>query len=290
MVQTLAQRVLGSPDIFGHEEREPEQSINFLSCHDGFTLSDLVSFNYKHNEANREGNRDGSDNNLSWNCGVEGATDDAAVEQLRQHQVKNFFVILLMSVGTPMVQMGDEMRRSQRGNNNAYCQDNEVSWLDWSLLDRHPDLYRFAQKLIAHRLRWMGSGSQVSFELSLNELLRSAEIDWHGVRLGSPDWADDSHSIALTLRSGRGRLPIWLHVMFNAYWEPLDFDLPTIPDEVAIGWRRWIDTSPVSPQGISDPPTAPPVPGTQYRAAPRSVVALFVRTDGELAPLRSAKL
>jgi isoamylase len=129
-----------------------------------------------------------------------------------------------------------------------------------------------------------------SFTLSLNELLRSAEIDWHGVRLGSPDWADNSHSIALTLRSGRGRLPIWLHVMFNAYWEPLEFDLPTIPDEVAIGWRRWIDTSLVSPEDISDPPTAPPVPGTQYRAAPRSVVALFVRTDGELAPPRSAKL
>src|ERR1700757_2250047 len=252
MVQTLAQRVLGSPDIFGHEEREPEQSINFLSCHDGFTLSDLVSFNYKHNEANREGNRDGSDNNLSWNCGVEGATDDAAVEQLRQHQVKNLIVILLLSVGTPMLQMGDEMRRSQRGNNNAYCQDNEVSWLDWSLLDQHPDLYRFTQKLIVHRLRWMGFGSQVSSELSLNELLRSAEIDWHGVRLGSPDWADDSHSIAFTLRSGVRHVPLCLHVMFNAYWEALDFDLPPTPAAAVAGWRQWIDTSRESPEDIMD--------------------------------------
>jgi len=287
-VRSLAQRVLGSPDIFGHREREPEQSINFVTCHDGFTLNDLVSYNNKHNEANREGNRDGSDDNLSWNCGVEGPTDDAAVEQLRQHQVKNFIVILLLSVGTPMLQMGDEMRRSQRGNNNAFCQDNEVSWLDWSLLDRHPDLYRFAQKLIVHRLRWMESGSQATSELSLNELLRSAEIDWHGVRLGSPDWANSSHSIAFTLRSGRHRLPLWLHVMFNAYWEALDFDLPSAP-AAAVGWRRWIDTSLVSPEDITDPTTAPPVPGTQYRLAPRSMVALFVRTDDGSGPVIELK-
>ena len=286
-VRSLAQRLLGSPDIFGHREREPEQSINFVTCHDGFTLNDLVSYNYKHNEANREGNRDGSDNNLSWNCGVEGPTDDTAVERLRRRQIKNFFVILLTAVGTPMLQMGDEMRRSQRGNNNAYCQDNEVSWLDWSLLDRHPDLYRFAQKLIAHRLRWMGSCSQVSFELSLNELLRSAEIDWHGVRLGSPDWANDSHSIALTLRSGRYGLPLWLHVMFNAYWDALDFDLPPTPATAVAGWQRWIDTSRESPEDIMDPPAAPRMPGTQYRVAPRSVAALFVRTDARSGPVSS---
>jgi len=286
-VRSLAQRLLGSPDIFGHREREPEQSINFVTCHDGFTLNDLVSYNYKHNEANREGNRDGSDNNLSWNCGVEGPTDDTAVERLRRRQIKNFFVILLTAVGTPMLQMGDEMRRSQRGNNNAYCQDNEVSWLDWSLLDRHRDLYRFAQKSIAHRLHWMGSGSQVTSELSLNELLSSAEIDWHGVRLGSPDWANDSHSIAFTLRSGRYRLPLWLHVMFNAYWEALDFDLPPIPATAIAGWQRWIDTSLESPEDIMDPPAAPRVPGTQYRVAPRSVAALFVRTDARSGPVSS---
>jgi len=286
MVRSLAQRVLGSPDIFGHREREPEQSINFVTCHDGLTLNDLVSYNSKHNAANGEDSRDGSDNNLSWNCGGEGPIDDAAVERLRRRQVKNFFVILLISVGTPMLQMGDEMRRSQRGNNNAYCQDNEVSWVDWSLLARHRDLYRFAQKSIAHRLRWMGSGSQVSSELSLNELLRSADIDWHGVRLGSPDWSDDSHSIAFTLRSGRHQLPVWVHVMFNAYWEALDFDLPSAP-AAAVGWQRWIDTSLDSPEDIMDPPAAPRVPGTQYRVAPRSVAALFVRTDARSGPVSS---
>ena len=189
-VQLLAQRALGSPDIFGHQEREPEQSINFVTCHDGFTLNDLVSYNNKHNEANGEGNRDGLGTNLSWNCGVEGPTDDTAVEQLRRRQVKNFVVILLTSIGTPMLQMGDEMRRTQRGNNNAYCQDNEVSWLDWSLLDRHRDLHRFVRKLIAHRLRLLSAGDEESFGLSLNQLLRRAEIDWHGVRLGRPDWGD----------------------------------------------------------------------------------------------------
>ena len=151
----LAQRVLGSPDIFGHREREPEQSINFVTCHDGFTLNDLVSYNDKHNEANGEGNRDGMDDNLSWNCGIEGPSEDAAVEALRRRQVKNFLVVMLISVGTPMLLMGDEMRRTQRGNNNAYCQDNEVSWLDWGLLDRHPDLHRFVRTAISHRLRVM---------------------------------------------------------------------------------------------------------------------------------------
>jgi glycogen operon protein len=286
-VRALAQRVLGSPDIYGHQEREPEQSINFATCHDGFTLNDLVSYNEKHNEANGEGNRDGSDHNLSWNCGVEGVSDDADVERLRWRQIKNFFVILLIPVGVPMLQMGDEIRRSQRGNNNAYCQDNEISWLDWSLLDRHRDLFRFVQTLISHRLRWMEAGDVASFTLSLNELLRSAEIDWHGVRLGSPDWADNSHSIALTLRSGRGRLPFWLHVMFNAYWEALDFDLPPTPATAVAGWQRWIDTSRESPEDIMDPPAAPLVPGTQYRVAPRSVAALFVRTDTRSGPVSS---
>ena len=177
-----------------------------------------------------------------------------------------------------MLQMGDEIGRTQRGNNNAYCQDNEASWLDWSLLDRHRDLHRFVRTLVGHRLRWMGSGSQVGFVLSLNELLRSADIDWHGVRPGSPDWANDSHSIAFTLRSGRYRLPAWLHIMFNAYWEVLAFDLPSAP-AAAVGWQRWIDTSLDAPEDINDPSIAPLVPGTQYRVAPRSVAALFVRTD-----------
>ncbi len=147
-VRMLAQRVLGSLDIFGHRQREPEQSLNFVTCHDGFMLNDLASYNYKHNEANGEANRDGVDNNLSWNCGVEGPSEDEAIEGLCRRQVKNFIVLLLTSLGAPMLLMGDEMCRTQCGNNNAYCQDNEISWLDWRLLDRHRDLHRFVKMLI----------------------------------------------------------------------------------------------------------------------------------------------
>jgi isoamylase len=286
-VRLLAQRALGSPDIFGHREREPEQSINFVTCHDGFTLNDLVSYNDKHNEANREGNRDGLNENLSWNCGVEGPTGDTAVEQLRRRQVKNLMVILLTSIGTPMLQMGDEMRRSQRGNSNAYCQDNEVSWLDWNLLDRHHDLHQFVRKLIAQRLRLLSAGDEEGFALSLNQLLRRAEIDWHGVELGRPDWSDSSHSLALTVRPRQRQIPLWLHVMFNAYWEALDFELPLAPGAALASWRRWIDTSLESPEDILDAAAAPSVPGTTYRVPPRSIVALFVQTDHRSARLSS---
>src|SRR5262249_5916629 len=146
-VSNLVTRIVGSPDIYSHKEREPEQSINFVTCHDGFTLNDLVSYNNKHNEGNREQNRDGNGDNLSWNCGVEGPTDDSAVEALRNRQVKNFFTLTLLSIGAPMILMGDEVRRTQYGNNNAYCQDNEMSWFDWSLIEKHADVHRFVKSL-----------------------------------------------------------------------------------------------------------------------------------------------
>jgi isoamylase len=288
-VRMLPQRVLGSPDIFGPREREPEQSLNFVTCHDGFTLNDLVSYNKKHNDANGEGNRDGSDNNLSWNCGIEGPSADAVIEKLRRRQVKNLIVALLISLGTPMLPMGDEMRRTQRGNNNAYCQDNEVSWLDWSLLGRHPDLHRFVRMLISHRLRGIAMGADESFGLSLNEVLRRAEFDWHGVRLGSPDWSEDSHSIACTVRPRSGLVPLWLHLMSNAYWEPLDFQLPPAPEIAVSGWRRWIDTARESPEDITDPASAPVVTGARYRLMPRSMAALLLRLDARSGPALAAE-
>ena len=143
----FADRLLGSPEIYGHKEREAEQSVNFVTCHDGFTLNDLVSYNQKHNEANGEDNRDGANDNRSWNCGVEGPTDDPAIETLRNRQVKNFLTVTLLSLGMPMILMGDEVRRTQRGNNNAYCQDNEISWFDWTLLEKHADVHRFVTLL-----------------------------------------------------------------------------------------------------------------------------------------------
>ena len=151
-VRRVADRIVGSPEIYGHKQREAEQSVNFVTCHDGFTLNDLVSYNQKHNEANGEDNRDGANDNRSWNCGVEGPTDDPAVEKLRNRQVKNFLTVTLMSLGVPMILMGDEVRHTQGGNNNAYCQDNEISWFDWTLVEKHADVHRFVSLLIARRL------------------------------------------------------------------------------------------------------------------------------------------
>jgi glycogen operon protein len=271
-VSRVATRLLGSPDIYGHEEREAEQSINFITCHDGFTLNDLVSYNHKHNEANGEDNRDGSDDNLSWNCGVEGPTDDAAIEELRNRQVKNFFTLELLAAGTPMLLMGDEVRRTQRGNNNAYCQDGDISWFDWSLLERHADIHRFVKLLNVFRQR----RDVVAEEgrLSLNQLLQRAKIEWHGVALNRPDWSEHSHSVAFTLRSLGARF--LLHGMLNAYWEPLAFELPPVPAESQQRWRRCIDTALASPDDFCPWETAPFVEQASYVVQPRSLVVLVL--------------
>ena len=271
-VTRLAGRLLGSPDIYGHQEREPEKSINFVTCHDGFTLNDLVSYNHKHNEANGEGNQDGSQNNLSWNCGVEGPTDDPDVERLRTRQVKNFLTLTLLAVGAAMVLMGDEVRRTQRGNNNAYCQDNETSWFDWTGLEKHAEFHRFTRLLL--RLRSMRDLARREGDLTLNELLGQARISLHGVKLNQPDWSDDSHSLALTFNSLEGRF--FVHVILNAYWEPLTFELPPLEGNSHEGWRRAIDTALAQPDDISEGPAdAPLVRSKTYLSQPRSVVLLF---------------
>ncbi|HJV66946.1 MAG TPA: glycogen debranching protein GlgX [Geomonas sp.] len=273
MVSRFASRMLASPDIYGHEEREPEQSTNFITCHDGFTLNDLVSYNRKHNEANAEDNRDGSDHNLSWNCGVEGPSDDPEVEALRSRQVKNFLACTLLALGVPMLLMGDEVRRSQGGNNNAYCQDNETSWFDWGLLTRHADLHRFVRLLIAVRLKREMSVDHP--ELTLNQLLGQARLEWHGARLGQPDWSDQSRSIALTAWSLSGRTVF--HFMVNAWWEPLEFELPPVDELPGRCWCRWLDTSLPSPQDIVPAGEAPVVAGGSYTVPPRSMAAVLSR-------------
>jgi isoamylase len=275
-VSGVATRMLGSPDLYGHEEREAEQSINFVTCHDGFTLNDLVSFNHKHNEANGENNRHGSDWNLSWNCGVEGPTDDPNVEALRNRQVKNFFALTLLAAGTPMLLMGDEVRRTQRGNNNAYCQDSDISWFDWSLLERHGDIHRFVTAL--NRFRQRRDVVAEGTALSLRELLHRARIEWHGVVLKRPDWSDRSHSLAFTLQTLRDRF--LLHGMLNAYWEPLTFELPPVPADRQQRWRRCIDTALDSPDDICPWETAPVVTQATYVAQPRSVVLLALALEG----------
>jgi isoamylase len=270
-VPALAQRLVGSPDVYGSVQREPERSINFVTVHDGFTLNDVVSYNDKHNEANGEANRDGSNENRSWNCGVEGPTDDLVVEALRNRQVKNFFTLLLTSIGGPLIQMGDEVRRTQRGNNNAYCQDNEISWFDWSLVDKHADIHRFVKTLIPARLHYGQGRSEAD---TLPRLLKSVNVAFHGVTQATPDESPTSHALALSRTSFSGKELIYL--MFNAYWEPLDFVLPAAPMPEH-GWQLWIDTSRPSPDDIYGWDAMPTVTGESYRVCPRSIVALAAK-------------
>ncbi len=270
-VARFADRLVGSPEIYGHEEREAEQSINFATCHDGFTLNDLVSYEQKHNDANGEDNRDGMNDNCSWNCGVEGPTDDPAVEKLRNRQVKNFLAATLLSLGTPMILMGDEVRRTQQGNNNAYCQDNEISWFDWALPAKHADVHRFVHLLIERRL--MRDAEHERRRVSLNQMIREARKEWHGIKLHQPDWSEHSHSLVLSAELRKERL--LFNLIMNAFWEPLEFELP--PAEKASGnfWRRWIDTGLDSPDDIVEWRRAPLIQGYTYCVEPRSVAVLY---------------
>ncbi len=222
------------------------------------------------NQENGEDNRDGMDDNLSWNCGADGRVDDPEIERLRVRQIKNFHVLNLLSFGTPMLLMGDEIRRTQHGNNNAYCQDNEISWLDWNLYKRHADIHRFVQIMAAFRAR--RDVVSDNLPLKLNELLRQARLEWHGVYLNRPDWGEDSHSIAFTVSSLHGRFT--LHAMLNAYWEPLTFELPAIGEQSTRRWQRWVDTSLPSPQNISLWENSPILAQSEYVVGPRSIVLL----------------
>jgi glycogen operon protein len=264
-VLNLRQRLLGSPDIYTKVHHPPEQSINFVTCHDGFTLNDLVSFNTKHNEANGQDNRDGSDDNRSWNCGHEGPTDDPAIEALRERQIRNAFALTLLSIGTPLLLMGDEVRRTQDGNNNPYCQDKERNWFDWSLCSRNSGLRRFVSLLIRTRKHFAAAYGK---PVSLRELLDRARIEWHGVRLYSPDFSDQSHTLAATGYAEDGHA---FHLMLNAYWEPLPFEIPTT--SAAISWFRMIDTFQASPLDFHDSPSEK-IDAASYLVQPRSIVLL----------------
>ncbi|MFK8115055.1 MAG: glycogen debranching protein GlgX [Rubripirellula sp.] len=260
---TFAKRFLASPDIYGHRNREPEQSINFVTSHDGYTMNDLVTYERKYNEANNEGNRDGHNENLSWNCGVEGPTDDLEVERLRSKQIKNLFTINLLAFGVPMLVMGDEVRRSQGGNNNAYCQDNEVSWLDWTLLEKYADVHRFVKELIHYR---RGLPERADPRASLTEVISRSRVRWHGSELDRPDWGHDSRTVAFTIETPHR----WYHLIFNAYWEPLDFALPSLARNFD-PWKRIIDTDLESPNDIG---SGVKISSDSYSVADRTAVVL----------------
>jgi isoamylase len=254
LVGAVATRIAGSSDLYQWARRPPQSSINFVTCHDGFTLNDLVSYDGKHNEANGEGNRDGINDNLSWNCGFEGETADPSVDALRERQIRNFAVILLLSQGVPMILAGDEARRTQQGNNNAWNQDNEVSWLDWDRLAANEPLRRFWKHLIDFRKRHPA--------LRRETFLDAGDVRWHGCLLDAPGWNDPSSRVLSFTLGG-------VHVILNMDDQELDFQLP--PGE----WRRAFDTSLASPEDASEPGAEPAVGGDGvYRAGGRSAVVL----------------
>jgi glycogen operon protein len=272
VVGAIASRLGGSADIYQERGGSPLNSINFVTCHDGFTLSDLVSFNQKHNEANGESNCDGINDNLSWNCGEEGDSNDPNIESLRNRQVRNFMAILMLSRGVPMFVAGDEIRRSQKGNNNPYCQDNEISWFDWTLVKKNSDLLRFCTGMIRFRKIHAAVRRDQFFNGSVNER-GLKDVSWHGTELYRPGWDDpEARALAMTLAGFRGDSD--LHVMFNMFWKSLDFDLPVVPG------RRWyvaVDTARASPHDIADPGSEPEAPGNTHLVEARSVVVLVNR-------------
>jgi glycogen operon protein len=258
----VAKRITGSLDLYGDSAKHPYHAINFVTCHDGFTLHDLVSYGKKNNWANGEDNSDGWDDNLSYNCGHEGPTNNPHVLALRQRQMRNFLTVLLLSQGVPLILMGDEFGRTQQGNNNAYCQDNEISWVDWSAAQKNAGLVRFTSLMIALRKR--------HFALSREKFL--ARVRWHGTKLNNPDWTGQSRTLAMELQGGQGQPAFY--VMFNAHWEPHTFALPPVDGQYR--WRRLVDTNLPSPDDIVEEPNAVPLnPGDHYLATPRSVVMLI---------------
>lgn len=280
MLGAVASRLAGSPDLYQQRGQLPVNSINFVTCHDGFTLNDLVSYNQKHNEANGEGNRDGINDNLSWNCGIEGKSNDPAVETVRNRQVRNFAAILLLSRGVPMFVAGDEVRRTQDGNNNAYCQDNETSWFDWTLVERNRDLYRFWKRMIEFRKRHAAL-HQGQFFAGLRNERGLMDVTWHGTKLNSPGWYDPNGcALSFTLAGFNGDDDI--HIMLNMHWESLDFGLPSVPGRI---WLKAVDTSQSSPLDSSDFGGELPVDGNVYKAQGRSVVVLINR-NGDICPPR----
>jgi isoamylase len=238
MVGLFASRICGSADIYTKSGKGPECSINFVTSHDGFTLNDLVSYQYKHNEANGEGNRDGPAENFSSNYGFEGETENIEIDSIRKRQIKNLLLTLLISRGVPMLLGGDECRRTQNGNNNPYCQDNETTWFDWSYQERHQDIHRFAREMVAFR--------RTHPVLSKEQFYSEAEIDWFGPQGGLPNWTTAKEKrLACQIHEGEGGA---VYLMFNADRDPISFILPKAPDGTS--WHLTADTAHATPGDI----------------------------------------
>jgi isoamylase len=274
MVPLLATRVAGSSDLYRQSGRAPYYSINFITCHDGFTLYDLVSYNKKHNEVNGDNNRDGTDENYSWNCGKEGPSTNEKVNQLRKKQIKNFALLLLLSQGVPMILAGDELGRSQKGNNNAYCQDNEISWIDWNLLERNADLFRFFKLAIQFRMQHRSLRRMTFFE---DDPTKKIYIEWYGTKLNKPNWNGNSFNLSFhLLPNPQDQSDIF--VISNADRKNQTFKIPKLKNGKK--WYRVADTSLESPFDFSEPGQEYLLPEQQsYRAQARSTIILTTRSN-----------
>ncbi|MCB0212415.1 MAG: glycogen debranching enzyme, partial [Anaerolineae bacterium] len=269
VIGEVARRIAGSADLYQWQGEAPTNSINFITAHDGFTLHDLVSYNDKHNEANGEGNNDGINDNDSWNCGYEGEVDNPEINALRERQIKNFAAILLLSQGVPMLVMGDEVRRTQGGNNNAYCHDNEISWMDWQRVEENQDMFRFWKWMIDFRKKHPAIHRARYFTGAVNER-GLQDMSWHGVKLHQPDWDGSSRVLAFTMAGFDYDADI--HVMMNMHWEEHNFELPSINGRT---WYRAVDTCQPSPNDIAEPGQEIEIDGNSYYVQPRSVVVLI---------------
>ena len=270
----VAARIAGSADLYAGGGRLPGNSINFIACHDGFTLHDLVSYNAKHNEANGEDNRDGANDNASWNCGVEGETADPAVGRLRWRQAKNYIAMLMLSRGVPMLLAGDEVLRTQRGNNNAYCQDNAISWFDWNLVEAHREMLRFTRESIALRRRHPCLTANRFFDGKPTRNRGIPDIAWHGARLNEPGWNDGQGRLLAFTMAGLAAAEEDLHAILNLSDHAVEVALPSIPG------RRWhlaLDTARPAPSDILERAQQEPQVATFYAASPRSVIVLEAR-------------
>jgi glycogen operon protein len=279
-VQELGGRLTGSADLYGDDGRSAYNSVNFITCHDGFTLRDLVSYNDKHNEANLEGNRDGSNDNQSWNCGAEGETDDPGTLRLRKRQIKNFACTLLFAAGTPMILGGDEFFRTQRGNNNAYCQDNEIGWLDWGEVERHRDVLAFFTKAIALTRRYPILQCRKFFTGRDTDGNRIPDIRWFGTNLDEPAWSDPELRTLSYMLDGSekpcGMGDYFIFLILNADFRLQVVRLPGLPGEKR--WRRVIDTSLAAGDDFLDEGQEVLIdPPGHYIASPRSTVVLLGR-------------
>lgn len=258
-VGDMAQRLAGSPDLYAWAGRGPATSINFITAHDGFTLMDLVSYNYKHNEANGENNNDGSNDNDSWNCGWEGETDDPGINAFRRRQIKNAIAILMVSTGVPMILMGDEVGRTQYGNNNTYCHDNELNWLDWSLLEKNADLFRFVKHCIGFRNAHPVLRSK--YHLSNQDYKGSgyADITWHGTQAWNADWSDSCRTLAFMMCGKHAKSGTvednYVYVAMNMHWEAVWFNIPGLRD--GMKWHVFANTGAPSPNDIWEPGKEP---------------------------------